>query len=146
MNHIILNHKGMENSLLENATMARETKKHLGDYVDLNNKSVGIECPECFEIFSNIDKIGEHAKIEHARELKPEFLAKMRKKMDSIHHPICERCKRKFVGVVFTKINSKVTNVCFNCYEKYFGENALARLTIGTPDDIVKKMRKPILN
>lgn len=35
-------------------------------------------------------------------------------------------------------------NVCFNCYEDYFGANALARLTIGTNEDMIKKMRVPI--
>jgi len=68
----------------------------------------------------------------------------MRKKMESTKPPICERCNRKFVGVIFTKINEKVTNVCFNCYENYFGKNALRRLTIGTSDDMIKKMREPI--
>ena len=146
MHHIILNHKGMTNSLLENGTLARQTKKQLGDYLDENKKAVGMECPECFEIFSNIDKLQDHSRNEHAREILPEFLAKMRKKIENPNSepPICERCKRTFPGVVFTKINNKVTNVCFNCYEDYFGVNALARLTIGTNEDMIKKMRTPI--
>ena len=144
MHHVILNHKGMEKSLLQNATMARETKKRLGNYVDLNKKDIGMECPECFEIFSNLDKLTEHARIVHDRILRPEFLEKMRKKMDTSDPPVCQRCHKKYIGVVFTKINDKVMNVCFNCYEDYFGANALARLTIGTPDDMVQKMRTPL--
>lgn len=146
MHHTILNHKGMNKSLLENATAARETKKQLGDYIDINKKTVGMECPECFELFSSIDKLGEHAKIEHSRELLPEFLARIRKEIENSETipPICERCKRAFIGVVFTKINNKVTNVCFNCYESYFGANALARLTIGTNEDMIKKLRTPL--
>jgi len=146
MHHVILNHTGMEKLLLENATMARETKKQLGNYLDKNKKTVGMECPECFEIFSNIDILCEHAAKEHDRMIKPEFLAKMKKKIESSKDdpPLCEQCNRAFVGVVFTKINEKVMNVCFNCYEDYFGANALARLTIGTPDEMIQKMRTPL--
>jgi len=146
MHHIILDHKGIDKSQLQNATLARQTKKQLGDYMDNNKKSVGLECPECFDMFSNIDILGEHAKKEHNRELKPEFLIKMRKKIETAQKnpPICERCNRAFPGVIFTKINEKIINVCFNCYEDYFGANALARLTIGTPDKMIKKMREPL--
>lgn len=146
MHHIILDHKGMEHSLLQNATMARETKKQLGDYLDVNKESVGTECPECFEMFSNLDKLQEHTKKEHAREIRPEFVAKMRNKIKDTNSepPICERCDKAFPGVIFTKINEKVTNVCFNCYGDYFGANALARLTIGTNEDMIKKMSTPI--
>jgi len=145
MHHMTLNHQGMAKSLLENATMARQTKKQLGDYLDDNKKTVGMECPECFEMFSNIDKLQEHSKKEHAREILPEFLTKMRKKIENASDaPICEQCNRAFPGVVFTKINNKVTNVCFNCYEDYFGANMLTRLTIGTNEDMIKKMRTPI--
>lgn len=147
MHHIILEHKGMSKTLLQNATLARETKKQLGDYLDAtNNKDVGTECPECYELFSNIEKLIEHAKKEHDRVIRPEFVAKMKKMVKNIDEnpPLCEICKRKFIGVVFTKINNKVQNVCFNCYEDYFGANALARVTIGTNDDMLKKMRKPL--
>lgn len=147
LHHVILEHKGMSKTLLQNATLARETKKQLGDYVDLNKKTVGMECPECFEMFSDINKMTAHALVEHDRIIRPEFLARMRKKIENVDGddpPVCERCRRKFVGVVFTKINDKVTNVCFNCYEDYFGANALARVTIGTNEDMIKKMRKPL--
>lgn len=144
MHHIILDHKGIDKSQLQNATLARLTKKQLGDYLDIKKKEVGMECPECFEIFSNIDKLDVHAKTEHDREIRPEFLAKMRKKIENTDAPVCEMCNRKFVGVVFTKINEKITNVCFNCYEDYFGANALRRLTIGTNEDMIKKMREPL--
>lgn len=144
LHHIMLDHEGIDKSHLQNATLARLTKKQLGDYLDVKKKEVGIECPECFETFSDIDKLVDHAKTEHDREIRPEFLIKMRKKMENTDHPVCELCNRKFVGVVFTKINEKIMNVCFNCYEDYFGINALRRLTIGTNEDMIKKMRKPL--
>ena len=56
--------------------------------------------------------------------------------------PICEKCNRKFLGLVVTRMNNKVQNVCFNCYEDYYGSNALLRLTIGTPDKMVEKFKK----
>ncbi len=58
--------------------------------------------------------------------------------------PICQRCNQKFLGVIFTRIDNKVQNVCLNCYEEYFGKNALSRLTIGTNEDTIQKMRVPI--
>ena len=128
-------------------TAARETKKQLGDYISIDNKNVGTECPSCFEIFPNIEKLNEHAKKEHDRVIRPEFVAKMKKMIKNIDDekpPICEMCGRKFIGVIFTKINNKVMNVCFNCYEDYFGANTLARATMGTPDDMIKKMREPL--
>lgn len=146
MHHIKLDHQGMANDLLQNGTIARQTKKQLGDYLDLDKKSVGLECPHCFELFSKLEKLDEHTKKEHDLEIRPEFIAKMREKIETPNEdpPICQRCNKAYPGVVFTKINKKVMNVCFNCYEDYFGANALARLTIGTNEDMIKKMRVPI--
>lgn len=146
MHHIELDHTGMTKSLLQNGTLARETKKQLGDYISENEKMVGMECPECFEIFTNIDKLSEHAKKEHKREILPNFLEKIKKRMQNANQesPLCEKCNKCYIGVIFTKINNKVMNICFNCYEDYFGANALARVTIGTNDDMIKKMRIPI--
>jgi len=79
--------------------------------------------------------------------IRPEFVVKMKKMVKNIDDekpPICEMCSRKFIGVIFTKINNKVMNVCFNCYEDYFGANTLARATMGTPDEMIKKMREPL--
>lgn len=146
LHHIQLDHQGMQKSQLEFGTAARQTKKQLGDYLDPNKKELGTECPECFEIFSNIDKLNEHAKKEHDREIRPDFVVKMKKMTKNIEKnpPTCEMCTKKFVGVIFTKINCKVMNICFNCYENYFGANALARVTIGTNEDMIKVMRTPL--
>ena len=38
----------------------------------------------------------------------------------------------------------KMQFVCMDCYEKYWGTYALAKLTIGTPNDVVNKVRKPV--
>jgi len=98
-------------------------------------------------MFSSIEKLNEHGIKEHGQMVNPEFMDKMKSTIDGAQgkeQPICERCNRKFLGVIFTKIDNKVQNVCFNCYEDYFGKNALARLTIGTNDDMIAKLRKPL--
>lgn len=144
MHHVILDHKGMEKTLLENATLARQTKKQLGDYVNEDQKGSSVECNFCFEMFPNLDLINEHSKKEHNTQLNPEFIDKMRNIIESVKgvdQPICWKCNKKFLGVVFSKIDGQIHNICFNCYADYYGENALTRLTIGTPDDMVKKMR-----
>ena len=147
MHHIILEHKGIDNSLLENATKARETKKQLGNYIDPDQKGSTVECQLCFEMFPNIDLLNEHGKKEHNTQLNPEFIDKMRNTIESAkgkEQPICWKCNRIFLGVVFAKIDNEIRNICFNCYADYYGENALTRLTIGTPDEMIKKMRKPL--
>ena len=146
MHHVQLEHKGIHSDLLENGTQARETKKQLGNYIDVNKKGVGMECPECFEIFPTVEKINEHAKKEHQRELDPRFIAQMQETINKTSEtsPICQRCSRKFLGVIFTRIDDKIQNVCLNCYEEYFGKNALTRLTIGTNEDVIQKLKIPL--
>ena len=146
MHHMELEHKGIDSNLLKNGTEARETKKHLGNYIDETKKGVGMECPECFEMFPDVEKINEHTKKEHNKVIDPKFMVQMQKTINNASKtsPICQRCNRKFLGVVFTRINNKILNVCLNCYEEYFGKNALTRLTIGTNDDILQKMRIPL--
>jgi len=146
IHHLELEHKGIDSNLLEYGTEARETKKQLGDYIDETKKGVGMECPECFEMFSSIEKINEHTKKEHNKVIDQKFMTQMKKTINNTSKtsPICQRCNRKFLGVVFTRIDNKILNVCLNCYEEYFGKNALTRLTIGTNDDILQKMRIPL--
>ena len=148
LHHIHLEHQAIDSALLEKATTARDIKKQIGDNIDPNNEGIGFECPRCFDQFSGIEKLIDHSKKEHDRELKPEFIEKMKKIRDASDNgkvqPICQRCNKTFLAVVFTLIDNKVKNVCFNCYEDYFGANALARLTIGTNNDVLKKMREPI--
>jgi len=148
LHHIRLEHQAIDSALLEKATRARDIKNQLGETVDPDAEGIGYECTECFEQFPSIDKLIIHGKKEHDRELKPEFIEKMKKIQDASNNgkvqPICQRCNKTFLAVVFTLIDNKVQNVCFNCYEDYFGVNALVRLTIGTNDDVLKKMREPI--
>jgi len=148
LHHVQLEHQAIDSALLEKATMARDIKKQIGDNIDPNNEGIGFECAGCFDQFSSIDKLITHSKKEHDRELKPEFIEKMKKMRDASENgkvqPICQRCNKTFLAVVFTLIDDKVQNVCFNCYEDYFGTNALARLTIGTNEDTIAKMRKPL--
>ena len=147
LHHLLLNHKGITSEMLSHATLARETKKQLGDYVDVNQEGSSVECNFCFEMFPSLEKLNEHGKAEHGQMINPEFIDKMKDTIEGAadkEQPICERCHRKFLGVIFTKIDNKVQNVCFNCYEDYFGKNALARLTIGTNDDMIVKLREPL--
>lgn len=147
LHHILLNHKGITSEMLSNATLARETKKQLGNYVDESQEGSSVECNFCFEMFPSIEKLDEHGIKQHGQMINPEFIDKMKNTIDKAaekEQPICERCNRKFLGVIFTKIDYKIQNVCFNCYEDYFGANALARLTIGTNDDMIAKLREPL--
>lgn len=146
MHHLELDHIGMDSNLLQKATAARETKKQLGDYVDIQKVGVGIECPECFEMFSGIDRIIEHGTNVHDKEFNPEFLEKLHELIQNTSNepPICTKCNEKYLGLITTKINNVVQNICFNCYEEYFGTNALTRITIGTPDTLLIKMRIPL--
>ncbi len=146
MHHLELDHVGMDSKVLDEATTARETKKQLGNYVDINKNGVGVECPHCFEIFSGLDNLIKHAKKEHNKELDSQFLKKLKELIVNNPNapPICNICNTRYLGLITTKINNEVQNICFNCYEKYFGTNALTKITIGTPDDIIKRMRIPL--
>ena len=146
LHHLELDHSGMNAKVLDEATAARNTKKQLGNYVDINKKGVGVECPHCFELFSSVDNLVKHSKKEHDKELDLEFLKKLKDLISNNPDapPICNRCHNRYLGLITTKINKEVQNVCFNCYEKYFGTNALTKITIGTPNDIIKRMRTPL--
>ncbi len=146
MHHMEVEHFGISSDLLEKATNAREIKKEMGNYLDSDKEGAAFECPLCFEFFTDLEKLGEHGKIIHNREFHPEFLKKLASmhKLTKDNPPICEKCNRKFTGLVTTRMENKVQNVCFDCYEKHFGLNALRRLTIGTPDKVLDQMRKPI--
>lgn len=146
MHHMSVEHVGIASHLLEKATDARETKKELGDYLKANNKIAGFECPHCFEIFSNLDKLQNHGQNIHGLDFNPKFLKKLEtlRNIDENNQPICEKCNRRFYGLVTTRIKNEIKNICFSCYENYFGKNALRRLTIGTPEEALEKMRRPI--
>jgi hypothetical protein len=146
IHHLELDHVGMDPQLLQDATSARETKKQLGDYLDIKKKGVGIECPACFDMFDSIDNLVKHGEDIHNKELDPKFIETLQKMIQDNTEtpPICQKCNQKYCGLITTRINNLVQNICFNCYEKYFGTNALNRLTIGTPDTMILKMRTPL--
>jgi DNA-directed RNA polymerase subunit RPC12/RpoP len=145
MHHMNLEHVGIDKKRLQYATQARETKKQLGDYVGKGPEGVSYECPECFEIFPDIEKVNEHRKAIHQQQFTKEAEKKLRElpSFDEKNPPQCEKCKRLFFGLVVCKMDGKAMSVCFSCYENHYGINALRRLTIGTPDYIIEKMRKP---
>lgn len=147
IHHMKLEHRGISSKLLEESTKSRETKKQLGDYLDKGDERIGFECCHCYEMFSSLEKLSEHGKTAHQVQFEPKFLEKLSeiKKLHNKNPPICEKCNRSFLGLVITKMNNKVQNVCFNCYENYYGKNTLLRLTIGTPDEMVEKLKKPIV-
>lgn len=146
VHHILLEHKGISSKQLNLATEALAVKKQLGDYDDTEQKGNGFECPLCFELFSDLSRLSEHGKKIHNAEFREEFLEKL-KEMPEFNPnapPICEKCKRKFMGLIVSSIDGKVMKVCFNCYEDHYGSNMLQRLTMGTPDEMVKKMKTPL--
>lgn len=145
--HMEAEHVGISSELLEKATAARQTKKQIGEYDKWKKEGIGCECPLCFEIFADLVKLEEHGKLIHQKQFNPEFLNKLQKMKNLTPQtpPICEKCNRSFSGLVTTRMENKVQNICFDCYENHFGVNALRRLTIGTPDDVLDQMRKPII-
>jgi len=144
--HLELEHKGMPPEILQKAMASLATKNQLGDYLGPNNKGTAFECPHCFEFFSDLAKLEAHGKTVHELEFNPEFVDKLRsmRKFDENHPPICDKCHLEFLGLVTTKFDGVVVHVCFTCYEEHYGKNALTRLTIGTPDSMIEKMRKPV--
>lgn len=146
LHHVKLEHVGMSSELLEESTKSRETKKQLGDYIENTAKGVGFECCHCFEIFSSLDKLEQHGRKSHNVQFNPDFYKKLEelKKLERSDPPQCQKCNKKFIGLVITRMNNKVQNICFNCYENYYGANALLRLTIGTPDEMIIKMKEPL--
>ena len=143
LHHMELDHTGMNSQTLQEATAARETKKQLGDYLDIEKKGVGVECPICFEMFNGVENLITHGKKAHNKELDPQFTKKLSELIQNNPDspPICNKCNIRYLGLITTKINDKVQNLCFNCYEKYFGTNALNKVTIGTPDEMILKMK-----
>ena len=146
MHHLELNHVGIDSDVLDEATAARETKKQLGNYVDDDKKGVGVECPHCFEIFSSLDNLIKHTRKQHNQELDLQCLKKLKELIANYPStpPLCNRCHTRYLGLITTKINKVPQNICFNCYEEYFGTNALTKVTIGTPDNIIKRMKTPL--
>lgn len=147
LHHLELEHVGISPKLLDESTKSRETKKQLGDYMDQDSKGMGYECCHCYELFSSLEKLSKHGQNVHQVEFNPLFIEKLKnmKKLDKEFPPICEKCNRAFLGLIITRMNNKIQKVCFNCYGDYYGANALLRLTIGTPDEMVKKLKKPLL-
>ena len=147
MHHMNLEHVGISPKLLDESTKSRETKKQLGNYINQNNTKTGFECCHCFELFSSIDKLSEHGRVIHKVEFNPGFFEKLQelKKINEQHPPICQKCNKQYLGLVVTRMDGKIKNVCFNCYEGHYGANALLRLTIGTPEKMVLKMKTPLV-
>ena len=140
--HIDLEHTPISPKTLEESTKARETKKKLDNFMDDSKKGLILECPECYEPFSSMDRLNKHRKTQHNMLLRPEAEKKM-KDFTVEKHPQCERCNLYYPSIITTKIERKMQFVCMDCYEKYWGTNALQRLTIGTPDETIDKIRKP---
>lgn len=142
--HLYLEHRGMSSAHLNRGAAALQTKKQLGDYL---NNGINLDCSECFEIFPTVDKLEEHRIKNHNKELTNEAKDKLKKlvELDGKEAPQCEICTKRFLGLVVCKIDGKAVGACINCYADHFGENALARLTIGTPDEMIKKMKSPLV-
>jgi len=143
LHHLNLDHQGISSELLENGAQARKTKKNLPDYMGDTKKGTVFECCECFEMFSDADRLKSHRLKQHNMMLTPEAEKKV-KELNAENPPQCNRCHRYFHAIITTKIENETQFVCLDCYEKYYGTNALEQLMIGTPDEILTKIRKPI--
>lgn len=145
--HLNLEHRGMSSFTLDCGSRAVETKKQLGEYINKDGEGGSLECCECFEMFSSIDRLNDHRKINHNMQLTDEAKAKLEKISKSSYQtaPNCEVCKKIFLAIIVCKINNKMVGVCLNCYENHYGPNALTHLTIGTPNEIIKKMKVPLV-
>jgi len=141
--HLNLDHQGIPTELLENGSKSRETKKNFSGYMDDSKKGTIFECCECFEIFPDSEKLSTHRIKQHNMMLTPEAEEKV-KELNAENPPQCNRCDLYFRAIITTKIENKMQFVCLDCYEKYYGTNALAQLMIGTPDDMVARIRKSI--
>lgn len=147
LHHMKLDHSHIPSKILENATLARETKKQLGEYIAEGAKGIAFDCPECFEIFTDYEKLNIHRKKLHHMQ----FTDEAKKKLDNLpifdenNPPQCERCAHLFLGLVICVIDGETVSVCLTCYEKHYGVNALRQITIGTPENILKKMREPLV-
>lgn len=144
--HLSLEHKGLSKEQLSKAVEAHATKQQLGNYIDENAEGASFECPECFDIFPSIEKINEHRKKIHHLQFTDAAEDKLRKiHKQKENNPQCEVCTKLYCGLIVCVINAKTVASCFNCYAEHYGENALMQLTIGTPDQMIKKMRTPLM-
>jgi len=146
LHHLMLEHRGMTKEHLSRGVAAEQTKKQLGDFFLSGEAGVNYDCPECFEFFSDIDKLEEHRKKTHNTSLTKDAKKKLKELYDTDLHnpPQCEICNKKYLGLVVCKMNDIPVGACLNCYANYYGPNALTRLTIGTPDVMIQKMKTPI--
>lgn len=142
MYHVTLEHKGMSAETLQHATDSLVTKKQLG-YSGFDLIKKGVECPDCYNWFPSPEILQSHRKKIHNTMMTPEAVLKM-KEIEDIETPTCEKCNRKYLTLIICRMEGKPIGSCLNCYEKHYGQNALTKITIGTPDDMIAKMRKPI--
>lgn len=145
--HLTLEHRGMSQKLLNCGAAALQTKKQLGDYVKADGTGSSFDCPDCFEMFPDTEKLDNHRKKIHNLQLTEEAKQKLKEITDTTKDdaPKCEICKNKFLGLIICKMDGKPVGACMNCYENHYGPNALARLTIGTPDEMIEKMKIPLI-
>jgi len=129
IHHLELEHKQISSEVLEESTRARQTKKDVGNYMEAAKKETIFECPTCFDIFSSLDKLQQHAIKQHELLLTNEVIEKLNG-FNADSPPQCSRCHRYFIAIITTKIENKAQFVCFDCYEKYYGQNALQKVTI----------------
>lgn len=145
LHHIILEHRGITKEQLKRGVAAEQTKKQLGDSILNGEAGVNYDCPECFEFFPSIDKLEEHRIKNHNSQLTNPAKEKLKElfELSQSKDPQCEICKKRYLGLVVCKMESKSVGACMNCYENYYGPNALHQITIGTPNELLKKMRIP---
>lgn len=145
--HLTLEHRGMSQDQLKQGSDAVQTKKQLSDYINNEITGINLDCPECFEIFPTVDKLEKHRIKNHDMGLTIEAHNKLKKIIESDEKEghQCEICKNIFLGLIVCMMDGESVVACMNCYESHYGPNALIRLTIGTPNEMIKKMKIPIV-
>jgi len=125
--HLYLEHRGMSKEQLNRGAAALLTKKQLGDYVKEDGSGASYDCPDCFEMFPDAEKLNDHRKITHNLQLTDEAIQKLKEITDTsqVEAPKCDVCTKPFLGLIVCKMNGKPTGACMNCYENHYGPNRM---------------------
>lgn len=146
LHHMELEHRPISSKTLDIATKARETLKQIGNPLENSSKLSANVCPDCFEIFPTVELIDQHRKKDHdvclTSDAKKKLIA-LNKQVEK-SPPKCEICNLQYQGLIVCRMKGKTVQSCFNCYEEYYDKNALQRLTLGQPDEMIKQMRTPV--
>jgi len=140
MDHITAPHNLQEQALIEK--LYKEISRY--SVTDGSDKSA-FECPYCFHVFEEIDHLVEHGEKKHRITILPEFIVELQRiNSNPDAEANCTNCRESFRGLIVTKIKGKSEILCITCYEQFWGKNAAHRILMGTPENVVADMRRPV--